>query len=115
MFGLADSSPRVGRGWFLSEMYILTLRQMKQFVLAQNELAAMKREEVPEDPEARIFVQQQFDELMRHHVLIPCALGSGNQSLSATFDITVWMLRMESRNLEVVHKMLICKHLLRTV
>ena len=67
---LADSSPRVGREWMLSEWYVISASKMELFLLCMEELVSMK-EEGDTDVTRKEELEETLASCIRRHVMLP--------------------------------------------
>ena len=81
---LCDSSPRVGREWFLSECYIIHDEQLSEFWRVVGEIRATIDTQIDDVHELLTQLpplEEQLSSILRHHILIPVGMGVGNTSL----------------------------------
>ena len=102
---LADSSPRVGKDWLLSEVFVCTDDEIAEFLETQGKLKALLQSD-PVDWPAVQALEEQLKTYMRHHVLIPVANGVGNSSLSCKWAGLIHQFRIEARTWTMVSQIL---------
>ena len=90
---LADSSPRLGREWLLSELYIFRSKDLINFVEMMYGLADLNLAE--DDPE-RLRLEKRMRQLVHHLILSPVCMGQANCGLSIKWAALIWALRLHS-------------------
>ena len=90
---LADSSPRVGKEWLLSEVFIIDNVHLRSFVSKCLEIRAMhlELEEVDHDREAD--VMKELRAMLKHHIMIPTGMGSACMGLNVKCACLFWAMR----------------------
>ena len=112
---LADSSPRGGKDWLLSEVYMVRHSDMAALVEAQDEIVEL-RKQLKELADIFVGRRQGLKDRIRtlsarqqgkiwHHVLPPVALGVGAASLSDKFAAITHAFRIESSSWRDVAKL----------
>ena len=98
VLALADSSPRMNREWFLSELYVMTLPMMEVFRDSMEVLIGMREDPRLEDPSTRRRCEAAMDEALVHVILLPVIMGQSNTGVVSKFACFMWALRMTNLN-----------------
>ena len=81
IFGKADSSPRAGREWLLSELVVMTIEQMEEFDMARQTLIDMGNHIIDLGDEVIVEAEKMMSENFTRIIMIPIVLGQGNTGL----------------------------------
>ena len=102
LYMLCDSSPRGGRDWLLSEVFIVSATGLERLVeLQDRRLRSLALRAAAAGPAAERCDSDDADDLempglLYHHVLAPVALGVGETAVHQKFTALLHALRLEA-------------------
>ena len=100
MFLLSDSSPRVGREWLLTELYVIADASLDAFWLCVEEIQAIISSHDPSVSDTRTLdallapCEQRMAKLLRRLSLIPAGMAVGVTNLAVKFCALMYQLRI---------------------
>jgi len=102
---LADSSPRAGKDWLFSELYMLPLPLLRRFRELSILLCNCGTVDIHDSDEVKLYTDE-LNSLQVHHKLVPVAIGVGNQGLIAKYLGLLHSLRLETSSWDATGRLM---------